>query len=202
MSLAPIDQRATHRFFDRQFNRECVKVLPGEYCIASGEKMIVTVLGSCVAACLRDTQSGIGGMNHFMLPDGGGDGHDDVSYSMRYGACAMEVLINELVKAGADRRRLSAKVFGGGNVIASAPGIDVGRRNAEFVRNYLATEGIPIIGADLNKTWGRKVAFFPDTGEAMVKKVIMDAGRDAFAEESRYARQLKQAPKSGDIDLF
>ena len=178
-----------------------MKVLPGEYCIATDHKMIVTVLGSCVAACLRDTKKGIGGMNHFMLPDGG-DGQDDVSYSMRYGACAMEVLINELVKAGADRRNLSAKVFGGGSVIASAPGIDVGKRNAEFVRKYLATEGIPIIGADLNKTWGRKVAFFPDTGEALVKKVIMDPKRDAFAEEHRYARQLRQEPKSGDIDLF
>jgi chemotaxis protein CheD len=202
LTLEPSEQRATNRFFDRQFGRPCIKVLPGEYAIVRDDTMLVTVLGSCVAACIRDTASGIGGMNHFMLPDGA-DGDDEVSYSMRYGACAMEVLINELVKAGAQRKRLVAKVFGGGRVIEAAPGIDVGDRNAAFVRRYLATEGVPVLAADLGRNWGRKVVFFADSGEARVKKVIMTPDRGAWADEERYAKRLQQQPRtSGDIDLF
>jgi chemotaxis protein CheD len=199
--LSPSEQRATHSIFDREFNRHCVKVLPGEFFIASGQTMIMTVLGSCVAACLWDTQRGVGGMNHFMLPDGEA-GQSEVSYSMRYGVCAMEVLINELLKAGADRKRLAAKVFGGGQVMAGQGQSNVGPRNAAFVRQYLATEGIPIMSSDLQQTWGRRVAFFPDTGEVLVKRVVLETHTAALAEESQYARRIQDTAPSGDVDLF
>ena len=109
---------ATNRYFDKNFDAEAAKILPGEYFVTSQGMLLVTVLGSCVAACIRDCDSGIGGMNHFMLPDDGGRG-ESVGTSARYGTYAMEVLINHLLKLGARRHRLEAKVFGGGAVLAS-----------------------------------------------------------------------------------
>jgi chemotaxis protein CheD len=200
--LEPSDQRASHEYYDREFHCKTIKVLPGEYHVDTGDRGIVTVLGSCIAACIRDRQSRIGGMNHFMLPASAGN--EAESYSMRYGACAMEVLINELLKLGADRRRLEAKIFGGGSVIAGATHLKVGARNASFVKKYLATERIPIIGEDLLENWGRKVLYFPATGKAMVRRVLMsDTSRDTDAEHS-YARRLERTPPTsgGDIELF
>jgi chemotaxis protein CheD len=201
--LQPSEQRASHEYFDHEFACTTIKVLPGEYHVDNGDRAIVTVLGSCVAACIRDRQIRIGGMNHFMLPDAG-QSHADDSSSMRYGACAMEVLINELLKMGADRRRLEAKIFGGGSVIAGAKHLNVGARNAAFVKKYLALERIPVLGADLGETWGRKVVYFPANGRVMVRKVLMsDASTDARAE-SAYARHVERTPPSagGDIELF
>src|SRR5690606_10592835 len=126
---------------------EAMKLLPGEYYVTDGRLALVTVLGSCVAACIRDVDSGIGGMNHFMLPDEGGK--DVVSSSARYGTYAMEILINHLLKSGARRNRLEAKVFGGGAVLASLSSSNVGTRNAEFVLKFLQTEKIPVVAQDL-----------------------------------------------------
>ena len=112
MQHAYDEQLATNRYFDRKFGLEAAKILPGEYFVSSKEALLVTVLGSCVAACIRDADSGIGGMNHFMLPDDGG--RNRMGMSARYGTYAMEVLINHLLKLGARRNRLEAKVFGGG----------------------------------------------------------------------------------------
>ena len=106
---------APNLYFDRYFNVEAAKILPGEYFVTGRDMVLVTVLGSCVAACIRDRISGIGGMNHFMLPDSGGDRSNPlVGASMRYGSYAMEILINQLIKLGASRASLEAKVFGGG----------------------------------------------------------------------------------------
>jgi chemotaxis protein CheD len=124
---------ATNRYFDRKFGLEAAKILPGEYYVSVQESLLVTVLGSCVAACIRDADSGIGGMNHFMLPD---DGEKPLGMSARYGTYAMEVLINHLLKLGARRNRLEAKVFGGGAVLASLASSNVGARNAEFVLDF------------------------------------------------------------------
>jgi hypothetical protein len=101
------DARATRHYFDSTFNYQAVKVLPNEYYVTGDDVMITTVLGSCVAACIRDPQTGVGGMNHFMLPEG--DSQSPASATMRYGAFAMEVLINEVLKAGASRERLQAQ---------------------------------------------------------------------------------------------
>ena len=122
---------ATNLYHDRTFDCQAAKILPGEYFVTTRDMLLVTVLGSCVAACIRDSENGIGGMNHFMLPDEGGK--DVVSSSARYGTYAMEMLINHLLKSGARRNRLEAKVFGGGAVLESLSSSNVGARNAEFV---------------------------------------------------------------------
>lgn len=164
--------------------------------------MIMTVLGSCVAACVRDRISGVGGMNHFLLPDGG-DADSPVSESMRYGSYAMEVLINDLFKAGARRENLEAKVFGGGNVIKGMTSIAVGSRNAKFVVDYLKTDNIPIVVQDLEDIYPRKVCFFPASGKVLVKKLKQDATDQLISSERDYQRRLKVIkPAVGDVDLF
>ena len=192
---------ATNVYYDRTFDCDAAKILPGEYYYTAKDMLIVTVLGSCVSACVRDRVKGLGGMNHFMLPDGGDPGNP-VSASMRYGTYAMEVLINDLLKAGARRENLEAKVFGGGAVLRGFSAMNVGERNAAFVINFLKTERIPVLAEDLNDIYPRKVYFFPRTGKVLVKK-LMQTHNDTLAKrELAYASRLKVTPVAGDVDLF
>jgi chemotaxis protein CheD len=196
------EQFASNVYYDRTFECDAAKILPGEYYHTGKDMLIVTVLGSCVSACIRDRITGQGGMNHFMLPDGGGSDSSPVSASMRYGTYAMEVLINELLKAGARRENLEAKVFGGGAVLKGFTAINVGERNAAFVISYLKTEKIRVLAEDLNDIYPRKVYFFPRTGKVLVKK-LMQTHNDTLAQRERdYASRLKVAPVGGEIDLF
>jgi chemotaxis protein CheD len=195
-------QFATNVYYDRTFDCEAAKILPGEYYYTGRSMLIVTVLGSCVSACIRDRLTGLGGMNHFMLPDGGGDAGSPVSASMRYGTFAMEVLINDLLKAGARRENLEAKVFGGGAVLRGFSAMNVGERNASFVMNFLKTERIPVLAEDLNDIYPRKVYFFPRTGKVMVKKLMQTQNDTLAKRELDYARRLKVEPVGGEIDLF
>jgi chemotaxis protein CheD len=165
--------------------------------------MIVTVLGSCISACIRDSKTGIGGMNHFMLPDSAAADKDSpVSESMRYGTYAMEVLINQLIRNGARRENLEAKIFGGGNVLKSFTTTNVGVRNAEFVKKYLKDEHIRIVGEDLLDIYPRKVYYFPKTGKVMVKKLMKLTSNTVFEREKDYASKLKVSNVGGDVDLF
>lgn len=191
---------AENRYYDRHFQREAAKILPGEYFVSGSGMLLVTVLGSCVAACIRDTETGIGGMNHFMLPDDGG--RERVSTSARYGTYAMEVLINHLLKSGARRNRLEAKVFGGGAVLASLSSSHVGTRNAEFVLDYLGTEKIPVVAKDLLDSYPRKVYYFPDTGRALVKKLHRVHNDTLFSRERDYKDRLSGGPVAGEVELF
>ena len=202
MSTPAQEQLATNVYYDRTFDRDAAKILPGEYYFTAKDMMIVTVLGSCVSACLRDRVSGVGGMNHFMLPDGGGDADSAISASMRYGTYAMEILINELLKAGARRENLEAKVFGGGNVLRGFVAINVGERNAEFVRHYLRAEGIRIVAEDLNDIHPRKVYFFPRTGKVLVKKLKSLNNNTLVNREQDYASRLQTGNLTGSVDLF
>ncbi|MGK2951112.1 MAG: chemoreceptor glutamine deamidase CheD [Thiobacillus sp.] len=202
MNPAIEEQLATNLYYDRNFDAEAAKILPGEYYFTSKPMLIVTVLGSCVAACIRDRISGIGGMNHFMLPDGGGEAGSPMSASMRYGAYAMEVLINQILKAGAKRGNLEAKVFGGGNVLRGFTSINVGQRNAQFVREFLHAENIRIVAEDLNDIHPRKVYFFPATGKVLVKKLKQLNNYTLVNRERDYANRLKTGDVSGEIDLF
>ena len=201
MSAPLQEQLASNVYYDRTFDRDAAKILPGEYYFTAKDMMIVTVLGSCVSACLRDRVSGVGGMNHFMLPDGG-DSDSPVSASMRYGTYAMEVLINELLKAGARRENLEAKVFGGGNVLRGFVAINVGGRNAQFVRDYLHAENIRIIAEDLNDIHPRKVYFFPRTGKVLVKKLKQLNNNTLVNREQDYAERLQTGVVAGSVDLF
>jgi len=192
---------ATNVYYDRTFDCDAAKILPGEYYYTAKDMLIVTVLGSCVSACIRDRTRALGGMNHFMLPDGGEPGNP-VSASMRYGTYAMEVLINDLLKSGARRENLEAKVFGGGAVLRGFSAMNVGERNAAFVINFLKTERIPVVAEDLNDIYPRKVYFFPRTGKVLVKK-LMQTHNDTLAKrELDYASRLKVTPVSGAVDLF
>ena len=192
---------AANRYYDRNFQSEAAKILPGEYFVSGKGMLLVTVLGSCVAACIRDTESGIGGMNHFMLPDEGGRG-DVAATSARYGTYAMEVLINHLLKLGARRNRLEAKVFGGGAVLASLSSSNVGVRNAEFVLDYLKTEKIPVVAKDLLDSYPRKVYYFPESGRVLVKKLHRVHNETLFSRERDYKERLSGGPLEGDVELF
>jgi chemotaxis protein CheD len=157
-------------------------------------EVLTTILGSCVAACIRDPVSGIGGMNHFLLPDGkAGD-----RAARCYGVNAMELLINDILKHGGDRRRLEAKVFGGGNVVAALT--DVGSRNSAFARQFLNDEGIPIIGGDVGGSVARRIQYTPATGRAR-QAVVHAAQRLAQIELVALHTKVQTAP-SEDVEFF
>jgi chemotaxis protein CheD len=190
---------ASFFFYDAHFKSEAVKILPGEYFVYNEDLLIMTTLGSCIATCLWDRQAKIGGMNHFMLPDNGGGDSD----SGRYGSYAMELLINEMLKMGASRLTLEAKVFGGGAVISGMNSINVGERNTAFVMDYLKMERIPVVSKDVLEIYPRKVCFLPFSGKAMVKR-LAPTNPEALVQQERMAAQ-KVAPVStggGSIDLF
>ncbi|WP_322052504.1 chemoreceptor glutamine deamidase CheD [Paraburkholderia bannensis] len=187
---------ATNRYFDTHFHRPGVKLLPNEFFTTNEDMVLVTVLGSCVAACIQDRTAGIGGMNHFMLPDDGADAAHTLhaaSDAMRYGAYAMEMLINELIKAGGRRERFEAKVFGGAAVLAGMTTMNIGDRNSAFVRRYLATESIRITAEDLQGSHPRKVAFLPRTGQVMVKKLRLSQETSVAEREQQLAQQSAEA---------
>lgn len=195
----PKPGEASFYFFDAHFKSEAVKILPGEYFVYNEDLLIMTTLGSCIAVCLWDRQAKVGGMNHFMLPDSGSNGQD----SGRYGSYAMELLINELLKLGASRMTMEAKVFGGGAVISGMNTINVGERNTAFVMEYLKTERIPVVSKDVLDIYPRKVCFLPHSGKAMVKR-LAPSNPEAILQQERLAAQ-KVAPVSsggGSIDLF
>lgn len=189
---------ASFFYVDHHFGFPAVKVLPGEYFVSSEDMVIMTVLGSCIAACIWDPHLNIGGMNHFMLPDS-----DGVDTSGRYGSYAMELLINEMVKAGSRREAMQAKVFGGGQVMASFTAMNVGERNTEFVIDYLKTERIPIVSKDVLDIYPRKVCFFPTTGKALVKR-LAHSHPEALVEQERRGNAANVATQNsgGSVDLF
>ncbi len=197
------EEVATNLYFDRIFDTQAAKIGPGEYYYTDQDMLIVTVLGSCISACIRDPKAGIGGMNHFMLPQGAtADLDSPISESMRYGNYAMEVLINQLMRNGAKRENLEAKIFGGGNVLRSFKTNVVGDRNAAFVKKYLQDEGIAITSEDLLDVFPRKVYYFPKTGKVMVKKIKQVNNYTLVKREEAYSSKLETNEVAGDIDLF
>jgi chemotaxis protein CheD len=189
-------------YFDSTFDIEAAKILPGEYYVTKRDMVLVTVLGSCVAACIRDKVTGIGGMNHFMLPDINRDSHDPVSISARYGSYAMEMMINQLLKIGAQKRNLEAKVFGGGSVLRGFTSINVGASNAAFALDYFKNESIPVTSQDLLDDCPRKVYFFPASGRVLVKKLRNMHNQTIADREQLYSNKLKSADLQGDVELF
>ncbi len=188
---------ASFFFYDAHFKNNAVKVLPGEFFVHDEDILIMTTLGSCIAACLWDRERRIGGMNHFMLPDGG-----DIDCG-RYGSFAMELLINELIKRGASRTTMEAKVFGGGAVIGGMT-LNVGERNTHFVLDYLKTERITVVSKDVMDIYARKICFLPASGKALVKR-LASTNLAALAEIERVAAGQTVQPAAsggGSIDLF
>jgi len=188
------------RYFDREFQVETVKILPGQYHAARGGA-VTTVLGSCVSTCLWDPVERIGGMNHFMLP--GDTAHPDSPWaaSARFGVYAMEVLINDMIHLGADRRRMVAKVFGGARLLAGFERLDVGAKNSEFVLEFLRVEGIRILAKDLLDVCPRKVHFFVDSGKVQVKRLALSPSETVQRREREYLSRL-DAKSGGEIEIF
>lgn len=194
--------------FDKKLNRDIIIIQPGEYYVTNNpNEAIATVLGSCVSVCLTDSHSGIGGMNHFMLP---GDFRNDeifVSKSSRYGMFAMESLINEMMKKGAKKENFTAKIFGGGHVLnfRKADG-NIPESNISFARTYLAFEEIRIAASDVGGTAGRKIIFMPDAdAKVFVKKITHKGTLEFINEEIKYKAAMfkkKKEEVSGGVTLF
>ena len=189
-----------NRYWDKTQNIAAAKILPGEYYVTMHDEMIVTVLGSCISACIRDRKLGLGGMNHFMLPSGGDDKASLVSGAERYGNFAMEHLINTILKNGGEKKNLEIKIFGGGKILAQMT--DIGLRNIEFVQHYIKTEGLMMVSEDVGDIYPRKVAYFPATGKALVKKLRSVQNNTVVEREKSYLKDLEQKPVEGDIELF
>ncbi|MFT4792508.1 MAG: chemotaxis protein CheD [Paracoccaceae bacterium] len=196
-----VSARDRSAYFDPKINAWAISVLPGHHkVIDTPDTAVSTLLGSCVAACIRDTRKGLGGLNHFLLPgeDNGGNG----ARSARYGVHAMEVLINDILRSGSVRGDLEAKIFGGANVIDTAAKETVGDRNSQFVEDYLRSEGIRVTAKDLGGRRARRVFFFPSSGRASVLRLPLSASSRMWAEESQLAHQARTAPKAGGVELF
>ena len=162
-----------------------IHVVQGEYHVSSDPGVVLTtILGSCVAVCLRDNVSGLGGMNHFLLPEGRSDGLDE---GRRYGAYAMELLINDLLRKGARRERLEAKLFGGARMFGGLS--DVGASNITFAQTFLRDEGIPVLGSSLGGTEARRVQYWPTSGRAQQRTVT----------DTHEVARLKSPPKTAPV---
>lgn len=189
---------ASFFYVDTLFNAPAVKVLPGEFFVTEEDIVITTTLGSCIAACLWDRERRVGGMNHFLLPDGG-----SAAASGRYGGFAMDLLIGEMVKRGATRSSMEAKVFGGGAIISGMNSINVGDLNTRFVLDYLRTEQISVVSKDVLDIHARKLCYMPATGKAMVKRLASINTQALLAQELAASRRAAPAGISaGTVDLF
>lgn len=187
-----------HRFYDPKFESMSVTVLPGDYFVThEPDDMLVTILGSCVAACIRDTKLGIGGMNHFLLAK---PSMTVLSPSNRYGSFAMEQLINSIIKMGGRRENLEAKVFGGGDILDSS--LKIGTVNAEFVKTYLKSEGIYVAAEDLGGVRPRRVHYWPSTGRVVRLLVQPTENKVIARQENNLFEKLETQPAGNDVELF
>ena len=189
----------------KEIERHARNIQPGAWSIDSAQPM-ATLLGSCVAVCLFDPIMKIGGLNHFMLPDMARSKNSEVD-SMLAGNFAMEALLNGLLVRGAKKVRLQAKAFGGGTIIDTDNGsLSIGMRNANFTKEWLARENIPLTSSDFLGPWSRKIVFLPSTGDAFCKRMVTNmATVEVIAREERaYAETLKQPAPTTDkkIELF
>ena len=180
------------------------RILPGEYYVTRGAEGVSTTLGSCISACIRDRVSGVGGMNHFMLPATTGAVDkwraSGIGAATRYGNYAMEHLINEIMKNGGRRENLEVKIFGGGRILEKMT--DVGERNIAFVRNYLWAEDLALAAEDVGDIHPRQVIYFPASGRAKVKRLRSLHNNLIAAEEMQYVGSISAQPVAGDIELF
>lgn len=194
-----------NRYWDMRHDIYAAKILPGEFYVSMHGELITTVLGSCVSACVRDPETGVGGMNHFMLPDN--QMHKSkawentpVNAQTRYGNIAMERLINVVLASGCKRENIEIKLFGGGKVLNLS--VDIGGKNVDFVRKYLDTEGFSAVSEDVGGVCPRKVQYFPLTGRVRVKKLNTMHNATLTERERAYRESLKSEQVEGKIDLF
>ncbi|HEY1899829.1 MAG TPA: hypothetical protein VGG49_08560 [Steroidobacteraceae bacterium] len=198
------DFAGTERYWERETGCWTVKLLPGECYATRNDEAIVTVLGSCISACIRDPESGMGGMNHFMLAEQlqGSKEHPGSGFSQinRYGCFAMESLINHLMRHGAQRERMQIKVFGGGRILSSMT--DIGARNIAFIHSWARTEGVRLLAHDLGGIQPRKLVYFPATGRARVRRLPPIENRSIADRELYYLQHLREDPDDGQVEIF
>jgi chemotaxis protein CheD len=187
-----------------EFDRGVVTTVHQGDCHVADEPDITfsTVLGSCISACVRDRVANIGGMNHFLLAEQSGSARDRYGASARYGAFAMEQLINKVLTRGTGKKQnLEIKIFGGGKINSALD--DVGAKNIEFIRQFLSVEGYVTTSEDVGGTYARRVLFKPYSGRAFVKRLDSDLGASVAREELALARRRVIAPvPADDIELF
>lgn len=196
-----------NRYWDKRLNVSAAKILPGECYVSAQGEMIATVLGSCVAACIRDRRIGVGGMNHFMLPVQQSERMIDrpslVNAALCYGNWAMEYLINEILKQGGRKSDFEVKIFGGGRVLCGLSNLDIGARNLSFVLEYLAREGMAVAAQDLGGEYPRKVLYFSDTGAVKMKRLKTRANETIEQREKAYLESMVKNQGSADnVELF
>lgn len=201
--------RSVQRMWDSRADSWIARVLPGEYYVTRNDELISTVLGSCIAACIRDPILRVGGLNHFMLPEEASEraagGHDRwldplLGLATRYGSHAMERLINALLKCGARRERLEVKLFGAGQILGTDT--EVGKRNIAFVYAYLRTEKLVCAAEDLGDIYPRRIVYFPTSGRVRVKRLRSPHAETIADRENRYLGQIAQSGSDGDVELF
>ena len=188
---------AAGSYWEPRLNSFVATVTPGEFAVSRRHDLaLVTLLGSCVAACICDPQAGIGGLNHFLLPDDGGAAAGSTANATRYGVHAMEMLIDEIVRQGGARSQLQAKLFGGANVIAMSSASPVGARNRDFALDYLCRKGIPVTATDLGGERARRVFFRPAANKVLVRVLDGDDADRVRREEARLHHRTGAAPDS------
>lgn len=198
---APSNRLGSGRYYNPQFKTDTIKVFLGHHAVSDrADVMMATTLGSCVTACIHDPVRGVGGMNHFLLPDVPESELQGAGSGARYGSVAMERLINALLALGAERRRLQVKLFGGARVIESS--YDIGGLNSRFALEYVRAEGLILAGHDLGGASARRIHYFPHSGRAMRRMLHPEAVSDTMVQERRYMSSLRREPVDGGVELF
>jgi chemotaxis protein CheD len=193
------------RYRDPSSGNVIAKLLPGDYYVTREDEVLDTVLGSCVSACIRNPKTGIGGMNHFMLPhprngESGDTWGGVASSATRYGSASMEQLINRILGAGGSRTDLEVKIFGGARVLAAIT--DVGHHNVQFVRQFLKQEGLRVVSEDVGNVTPRHIQYFPISGKVRVKHLANSQSAKLLSQEVSYSKTIDKQPVAGEIDLF
>jgi chemotaxis protein CheD len=205
MATVTLPPPPTHRrSFQDPSGATLVSVAPGDHYVTQDpNEIVVTLLGSCVAACARDTVSGVGGLNHFLLPSG--DAHDvnqGGDEAMRFGDYAMEMLLNSIYRRGGQRGRIEFKIFGGARVLGGASMLKIGEQNIAFVEHFLRTEGFPIAARSVGGTAPRRLRFHPASGRAWVQELDKITAASITTEEEIYRRKIARAKPAGDVEFF
>ncbi|MCP8937826.1 chemoreceptor glutamine deamidase CheD [Alsobacter sp. SYSU M60028] len=200
----PSPAQPRRAFHDAASGSTLVSVAPGgHYVTSDSNEIVVTLLGSCVAACARDTVSGVGGLNHFLLPTG--DVHDRAQGSdeaMRFGDYAMETLLNSIYRKGGQRGRIEFKIFGGARVLGGSSLLKIGEQNIAFVEKFLRTEGFPIVSRSVGGTAPRRLRFHPATGKAFVQELDRTTAANVTHEEETYSSRLRRRAPAGEVEFF
>lgn len=186
------------RKWNPKFECYVAKVTPGEYYVTQSDEAIITTLGSCIACCIRDKVTGIGGLNHFMLPE-----NKSADASGKQGDWAMEFLINSILINGGERHNLELKYFGGAQLLPGLQNIGIGQKNIEFIEQYIQRESLTVVGSDVGDRPPRTVLYFPKTGKVKLKKLPINNAQEVAGKEKKYAGKLiTHNTHAGEVELF